>query len=398
MPTLGDTAVLRYGADSKWHYDFLSPGVSSVLSFGVAGATQVTAMGSTAGKIPVALLPLSVMDLTMTPPMRATGNTVSVDVATTSAAGAISAADLTLVRLAIQPGAFTTLAGYGIIDGVSVNGSYANPTWLTSFAYSKLTGAPSLATVATTGAYGDLSGKPTIPAAQVSSDWNAVSGVSQILNKPSLATVATSGAYTDLTGTPTLGSAAAKNITFFATAAQGTEADTACQSGTGALSVTATVMSIAASSASVAGTMSSSDFSKLAAFPAYAARSFANAVTLTIQTVAAAGNGSQVSTTRDSAVSYSASVTTTSTIGGPQAGTIVLEICSTNSSTAANWQEISRITNSQTITLAVALQSVQINAASLVGIVPAGFFRRLRSIITSGTPTFAYNSGQEVLL
>lgn len=61
-----------------------------------------------------------------------------------------------------------------------------------------------LATVATTGSYDDLIDKPTIPAAQVNSDWNADSGVAQILNKPSLATVATSGAYSDLTGTPTI--------------------------------------------------------------------------------------------------------------------------------------------------------------------------------------------------
>ena len=39
---------------------------------------------------------------------------------------------------------------------------------------------------------------------QVNSDWNAVSGVSQILNKPSLATVATSGDYADLINTPTI--------------------------------------------------------------------------------------------------------------------------------------------------------------------------------------------------
>ena len=62
----------------------------------------------------------------------------------------------------------------------------------------------SLATVATSGSYADLSNKPSIPAAQVNSDWNAVSGVAQILNKPSLAAVATSGAYSDLTGTPTI--------------------------------------------------------------------------------------------------------------------------------------------------------------------------------------------------
>lgn len=52
----------------------------------------------------------------------------------------------------------------------------------------------------------DANGNVTlsIPAAQVNSDWNAMSGVAQILNKPSLATVATTGAYSDLSGTPTV--------------------------------------------------------------------------------------------------------------------------------------------------------------------------------------------------
>lgn len=62
----------------------------------------------------------------------------------------------------------------------------------------------SLSTVATSGSYDDLSNKPTIPAAQVNSDWNASSGVAQILNKPTLSTVATSGSYNDLTDKPTI--------------------------------------------------------------------------------------------------------------------------------------------------------------------------------------------------
>ena len=57
-----------------------------------------------------------------------------------------------------------------------------------------------------------IKNKPTIPAAQVNSDWNASSGVSQILNKP------------------TLGTAAAAATTDFATSAQGTKADSAVQS------------------------------------------------------------------------------------------------------------------------------------------------------------------------
>lgn len=38
----------------------------------------------------------------------------------------------------------------------------------------------------------------------VQADWNATSGLAQIANKPSLATVATSGAYGDLSGRPTI--------------------------------------------------------------------------------------------------------------------------------------------------------------------------------------------------
>ncbi len=64
--------------------------------------------------------------------------------------------------------------------------------------------ADELATVATSGSYNDLSNKPTIPAAQVNSDWSANSGVAQILNKPTLATVATSGSYNDLLNKPTI--------------------------------------------------------------------------------------------------------------------------------------------------------------------------------------------------
>ena len=54
------------------------------------------------------------------------------------------------------------------------------------------------------GDYNSLTNKPTIPAAQVQTDWNANSGMGQILNKPTLATVATSGDYDDLQNKPTI--------------------------------------------------------------------------------------------------------------------------------------------------------------------------------------------------
>jgi hypothetical protein len=46
----------------------------------------------------------------------------------------------------------------------------------------------SISTVGFSNDYDDLDNKPTIPAAQVNSDWNAVSGVAEILNKPTIPT------------------------------------------------------------------------------------------------------------------------------------------------------------------------------------------------------------------
>ena len=74
----------------------------------------------------------------------------------------------------------------------------------TSGNYNDLSNKPTLAAVATSGDYDDLTNKPSIPAAQVNSDWNASSGVAEILNKPTLSAVATSGDYDDLTNKPTI--------------------------------------------------------------------------------------------------------------------------------------------------------------------------------------------------
>ena len=52
--------------------------------------------------------------------------------------------------------------------------------------------------------YADLTNKPTIPSAQVNSDWASSTGINAILNKPTLSLVATSGSYVDLTNKPTL--------------------------------------------------------------------------------------------------------------------------------------------------------------------------------------------------
>jgi hypothetical protein len=76
----------------------------------------------------------------------------------------------------------TTVAGK-----VSLTGSYANPSWITSLAYSKLTGAPTALS-----SFTNDSGYLTTVS------W------SQVTAKPTFATVATSGSYTDLSSKPTI--------------------------------------------------------------------------------------------------------------------------------------------------------------------------------------------------
>lgn len=73
--------------------------------------------------------------------------------------------------------------------------SSGNPLADGSIAASEVTG---LSTVATTGAYNDLSGKPTLSTVAATGAYADLSG------KPSLATVATSGSYNDLTNKPTI--------------------------------------------------------------------------------------------------------------------------------------------------------------------------------------------------
>lgn len=121
----------------------------------------------------------------------------------------------------------------GIAEGAEVN---VQSDWNATSGDAFIKNKPSLATVATSGSYNDLSNKPTIPdisgkvdkvsgkglstndftddlknkldgiatgaEVNVQSDWNATSGDAYIKNKPSLATVATSGSYNDLSNKP----------------------------------------------------------------------------------------------------------------------------------------------------------------------------------------------------
>ena len=84
----------------------------------------------------------------------------------------------------------------------TIPAAQVNSDWNATSGVAQITNRPTLAAVATSGSYVDLSNKPTIPAAQVQTDWNQsnTNAVDYIQNKPSLF----SGAYADLTGKPTI--------------------------------------------------------------------------------------------------------------------------------------------------------------------------------------------------
>lgn len=93
--------------------------------------------------------------------------------------------------------------GGGSVAWGAITGTLSNQTDLQT-ALNLKADISSLGAAAFSNDYNDLDNLPTIPAAQVNSDWNAVAGVAQILNKPTLQAVATSGDYNDLVNTPTI--------------------------------------------------------------------------------------------------------------------------------------------------------------------------------------------------
>lgn len=162
------------------------------------------------------------------------------------------------------------------------------------------------------GDYANLSNKPTIPSAQVNSDWDAVSGVTQIVNKPTIPSV------TRTTSTSTLSLV-----------------------GTGA-------------------------------------------------------TGTQIHATKDSTVRYNVSTSTTSSIGGPATSVVILKICATNSATEGDWTSVATAENDQTVTLAIALQSIQVVKEQLCSDVPGGWYVKLVNS-GSGTHSESFITGQKTI-
>lgn len=138
------------------------------------------------------------------------------------------------------------------------------------------------------------------------------------------------------------------------------------------------------------GFMSAADKTKLDGITAPSALSFSAASR-------SLNSAFQVSTTRTASVSYSVDIATSVSLAGGAVGTVYLEYAD-DSGFTTNVVEVNRFVNGNTGTLVIGLTLNQTNTAPMGGIIPAGKYVRLRTQNNTGTPTFTYRSGQEVLL
>lgn len=105
----------------------------------------------------------------------------------------------------------------------------------------------------------------------------------------------------------------------------------------------------------------------------------------------------QVNSSRNSMVNYSVDIAATISLTTGQSGTVFLEIAS-DSGFTTNVQTISQFTNGNAGSLTIGLNLTQTNTGCLTGFVPSGYYCRLRTANNTGTPTFTYKIGQEVLI
>lgn len=127
--------------------------------------------------------------------------------------------------------------------------------------------------------------------------------------------------------------------------------------------------------------------------------SFSNAQTFSIITPSLVGTGAtgtQVSATKNSMIILNLNESVTSSIGGPSIAAINVKICATNNATEASWTTLFTFEEDQTITLAVALNSVQVMKGCGVFAVPAGYYWKAESS-GSGTNSESIITGQQII-
>lgn len=99
-----------------------------------------------------------------------------------------------------------------------------------------------------------------------------------------------------------------------------------------------------------------------------------------------------ISTTKQAFVSYSIKITCTATIGSTADGKVALQY-STNS--GSTWIDVGEVENSNTVTLAIILQSSVIQTGNITGYIPINALVRMVSTISASGAIVSYIRGQE---
>lgn len=258
----------------------------------------------------------------------------------------------------------TTASGYGIADAVVTGGSYADPSWVASLAYSKLTGTPTIPTNTN----------------QLTNGAGFITGITSGNVTTALGftpyNVTNPAGYTTNTGTVTSVGLTSTNLTV-----------------TGSPVTTSGTLTVTPPSTGTAGTYHSVTTDSVGRVTAGTAMETASPARTIASSTAA--TGWQVDSARWSEVNYDVDLSTTTTIGGPSSVVIYLETANTNSTTPGDWTIVGKTASGQTVTLAVVLQSAQTATQPITKKIPPGKWVRLRQVI-AGTASAALATVQEI--
>lgn len=288
---------------------------------------------------------------------------------------------------------------------VKLAGSYPNPSFISSIASSKVTG---LSTVATTGDYADLLNKPNLSVYETTS--HAASTFYPISNPSGFISSYTpdTSVYRTTANSLTLSQSQTKLNTKFniptGTTLQylnglGTPvtfptipAQYNPTAGTG-ISITGSYPNMTYSNTLPDQTVSLTGANGLVASGTYPNFTLTQYIPTVNSAVTRPINSTTftVSSTRQAFVTYNVTISCTATIGSASTGSIALQYSINAGST---WITVGTVSNSNTVTLAVVLNSVQISGGQVSGYVPANALVRLVPT-TSGTTALTYLTGQE---
>lgn len=267
---------------------------------------------------------------------------------------------------------------------VSTTGSYSNPSWLSSLAYSKITGAPIIPTNTNqlvNGAGFITSYTETDPIWSAASVNYRTKAQNDLLYQPigSYLTTESDPLFdTKFASKSTTGLAEGSNLYFTTTRARNSisaGAGISYDSSTGIISNTGAVTPTfnAGAGISITGTYPNLTISTVSP-------------TFNTNPVRAVNTNFTVSTTRYSFVSYPLTCTVTNPLlVGSSTADIFLEY-STNGGTS--WTSIGRNGNSSAVGLTVSLQLTNGQTGNVFGFIPANALVRIRTV-TSGTATVA---------